>query len=90
MEQSTIDKAIFEKYILPTKTKSKKFIGIEIEMPIVNLNKEAVDEEIVFKMSEAFCRHFGFKAVSRDSDGNVNSMLDDVTGDDLSLPSRVI
>ena len=85
MEQSTIDRAIFEKYIAPTKTKSKKFIGIEIEMPIVNLNREPVNEEIVFKMSEAFCRHFGFKAVSRDSDGNVNSMLDDVTGDDLSF-----
>ena len=55
MEQRVIDNAIYEKYIAPTKTKSKKFIGIEIEMPIVNLNKKPVEESVIFEKSKAFC-----------------------------------
>lgn len=85
MEQKIIDKAIYEKYIAPTKTKTKKFIGIEIEMPIVNLNKKPVDENVVFEMAREFCRHFGFKVIGRDADNNANSMMDELTGDDLSF-----
>lgn len=85
IEQSIIDNAIYEKYIAPTKLKSKRFIGIEIEMPIVNLNKAPVEEEIIFKMSAAFCGRFGFRVISRDADGNANSMQDEITGDDLSF-----
>lgn len=36
MEQTTIDSAIYEKYIAPTKSERRRFIGIEIEMPVVN------------------------------------------------------
>lgn len=85
MEQTKINNAIFEKYIAPTKSKTKRFIGIEIEMPVVNLDKAPVDEEIVFKMSAAFCSHFGFSVIGRDADGNANSMQDDITGDNLSF-----
>ena len=85
MEQSIIDSAIYEKYIAPTKTKSKKFIGIEIEMPIVNLNKKPVEESVVFEMSKAFCDRFGFTVISRDANGNANSMADEESGDDLSF-----
>ncbi len=85
MKQSTIDNAIYKKYIAPTEKKRKKLIGIEIEMPIVNLNKEAVDENVVFKMSAAFCKRFGFEVIGRDDDKNANSMQDSVTGDNLSF-----
>jgi gamma-glutamylcysteine synthetase len=85
LEQSAIDNAIYEKYIAPTKSKTGHFIGIEIEMPVVNLNKEPVDENVIFKMSAAFCAHFGFHVIGRDTDGNANSMQDDVTGDNLSF-----
>ncbi len=85
MEQSTIDRAIYNKYIAPTKHERERFIGIEIELPIINLNKEPVDENVIFKMSAAFCEHFGFVVVGRDADGNANSMQDDITGDNLSF-----
>ncbi|MGM9937967.1 MAG: glutamylcysteine synthetase [Candidatus Ornithomonoglobus sp.] len=85
MEQSVIDKAIYEKYITPTKSKTKRFIGIEIEMPVVNLNKAPVEENVIFKMAAAFRKRFGFHAVGQDAYGNINSMQDDITGDDLSF-----
>ncbi len=85
MEQSTIDSAIYEKYIAPTKVKRQRYIGIEIEMPIVNLNKAPVEEENVFEMSESFCGRFGFIAAGYDSKGNVYSMSDPATGDILSF-----
>ncbi|MCH5210721.1 MAG: glutamylcysteine synthetase [Oscillospiraceae bacterium] len=85
MDQNTIDNAIYEKYITPTKLKSKKFIGIEIEMPVVNLKKEPVEEKVIFKLSKAFCERFGFNVIGRDSIGNANSMQDDKTGDNLSF-----
>lgn len=85
MNQEVIDKAIYDKYIEPTKEKRCRYIGVEIEMPVVNLNKEPVNEEIIFEMSGAFLKHFEFEAVGFDVHGNVNSMLDKVTGDDLSF-----
>lgn len=85
MKQSTIDNLIYEKYIAPTRTKTKRFIGIEIEMPVINLNKLPVEEEVIFKLSAAFRERFGFRVIGRDAEGNVNSMQDDVTGDDLSF-----
>lgn len=85
MNQEVIDKAIYDKYIEPTKEKRCRYIGVEIEMPVVNLNKEPVNEEIIFEMSGAFLKRFGFEAVGFDVHGNINSMLDKVTGDDLSF-----
>lgn len=85
MNQEVIDKAIYDKYIEPTKEKRSRCIGVEIEMPVVNLNKEPVNEEIIFEMSGAFLKRFEFEAVGFDVHGNVNSMLDKVTGDDLSF-----
>lgn len=85
MTQEEINQAIYNKYILPTKTKKEVFIGIEIEMPIINLDKEAVDERVVFSLSEAFCSQFSFDVISCDAYGNANSMQNSVTGDDLSF-----
>lgn len=85
MIQKSIDEAIYDKYIAPTKADRSRCIGIEIEMPVVNLNKSPVEEAVVFEMSQGFRERFGFKAVGFDADGNINSMLDDMTGDDLSF-----
>lgn len=81
MIRKNIDEAIYEKYIAPTKAERSRCIGIEIEMPIVNLNKAPAEEAVIFEMSRAFRRKFGFNAVGFDANGNVNSMLDDVTDD---------
>ena len=53
MNQEIIDEAIYNKYIAPTKQKKDRYIGIEIEMPIVNLDKKAVDiEKVLSKVND--------------------------------------
>ena len=37
-----IRKAIYDKYIAPTKKERPDYIGVEIEMPVVNLNGQAL------------------------------------------------
>ena len=49
---------IFKEFIAPTKVK-KDYIGIEIEMPIINLNKKAVDFNVVHKVTNSFKNEFG-------------------------------
>jgi gamma-glutamylcysteine synthetase len=85
MTENEINKAIYDKYITPTNRRKNTYIGIEIEMPVVNLNKQAVDENIVFEMTSAFRKKFGFSVVSYDDNGIANSMADEKTGDDLSF-----
>ena len=85
MRQETIDRAIYNKYISRTLEPRPRRIGIEIEMPVVNLAKAPVEENVVFAMAAAFREHFGFEPVSLDANGQPNSMADPVTGDDLSF-----
>lgn len=40
MKQFDIDKAIYEKYIVPTKHKKGYMVGIEFEIPILNMSQE--------------------------------------------------
>lgn len=77
--------AIYEKYILPTKEKRERKIGIEIEMPVVRLDGRPVDERAVLDAALVFGERFGFEPVGHDADGNVSSMLKSSTGDDLSF-----
>ena len=48
--QRLIEEKIYQQFIEPTKQK-KDFIGIEIEMPIINLNKKAVDFSVVHNVT---------------------------------------
>ena len=53
---------LFQTFLEPTKRNKKEYIGIEIEIPIINLNKEAVDFEIVHKITRDFKEEFnGFE-----------------------------
>jgi len=85
MNAEIINRAIYEKYITPTKNKTRRLIGIEIELPVVNLEKKPVEEKVIFELSDAFCRRFGFFVCGRDMYGNPNSMQDNETGDNLSF-----
>ena len=80
-----IRQAIYDKYIAPTKKERPDFIGVEIEMPVVNLSGQAVDEAVSIKTAERFIEHFDFKVSGRDTDGNITSAKDDLTGDILSF-----
>lgn len=80
-----VRQAIYDKYIAPTTTKRSDYIGVEIEMPVVNLAGQPVDEQISFKVAAAFTKHFGFLPQGFDADGNMISSKHDVNGDILSF-----
>lgn len=84
MEQDIIRAQLYQKYIEPTKKERENYIGIEIEMPILNLNKEAVDFAVVHKITERFREHFGFQVAGRDDEGNIYSLAEKRSGDILS------
>lgn len=77
--------AIYDKYIAPTKTKRPDYIGVEIEMPVVNLNGQAVDEAVSISVAEKFTEHFGFTPDGHDSNGELTSSKHAPTGDILSF-----
>ncbi|MGN1410895.1 MAG: glutamylcysteine synthetase [Oscillospiraceae bacterium] len=80
-----LDLELNRKYILPIKDNKHKYIGVEFEIPIVNLNKQPVNYNIIYKMTESFSKHFNFIPLHLDDDGNPYSLQNDVTGDNLSF-----
>ena len=58
MDAATIRQALEEKYLAPTRRERPLYAGIEVEMPILNLNKEAVDFDIVHRTAERFIEIF--------------------------------
>lgn len=65
---------LYDEFIRPTYER-KNFIGIEIEIPIVNLDKEPVDFDVVHEVTRKFNRQFGdFKNNGIDYEGNVFSL----------------
>lgn len=72
--ESIIRNKLYEKFIEPTKQR-KNFIGIEIEVPIINLNKEPVDFDIVHKITDNFQKEYNdFSPNGIDYDGNTFSL----------------
>ena len=68
MEREVIREQLYNKYIAPTKRKKKGYIGIEIEIPILNLQKKPVDgtkyQSIKFKPEKedlTYLRTFKFE-----------------------------
>lgn len=85
MKQEKLDEALYNKYIAPTGRQRNSSVGIEIELPVVELSGRAVEEDVVIKTADRFREHFGFAAEGIDDNGNVNSMTDKATGDNLSF-----
>ena len=80
-----LDDALYKKYISPTEKQRSSSIGIEVEMPVVDLSGKAVDEAAVISAADKFRVHFGFEITCRDDNGNVNSMTHEESGDNLSF-----
>ncbi|MBR5623829.1 glutamylcysteine synthetase [bacterium] len=85
MKNHDIEEAIYKKYIAPTQKKRGEYIGIEIEMPIVNLSNQPVIESVAHGMAEAFRKHFSFKVASKDSEGEPYNLIEGKSGDSLSF-----
>lgn len=84
MEQEYVRQQLYKRYIEPTKKARKKYIGVEIEIPIVNLNKKAVDFEIIHNITGVFIEKFNFEATGIDDEGNIYSATNSTNGDILS------
>lgn len=88
ISREMIRETLHDEFIKPTYER-KNFIGIEIEIPIVNLDKEPVNFDVVHEVTSKFSRQFGnFKNNGIDYDGNVfslkNSNNDDIVCYDCS------
>ncbi len=65
-------------------TERESFIGVEIEIPIVNLNNEAVDFSVVHKLTAVFLNEFNFTPTGFDEEGHVYSAVNRENGDVFS------
>lgn len=88
ISQDLVRNKLYDEFIKPT-NQVKNFIGIEIEIPIINLNKDAVDFDVVHKITSDFQKQYcDFKEDGIDYDGNVfalkNSENDDIVCYDCS------
>lgn len=84
MDSALTAKSLYQRYIEPTKKERNKYIGVEIEMPIINLDKQAVDFDKVHAVTLSFINHFDFHPVGKDDDGNIYSAASSKNGDLLS------
>ena len=68
MELQLIRQQLHNRYIEPTKPERPKYIGVEIEIPVVNLSKNAVDFAVIHKVTNRFIAHFEFLVTGTDDD----------------------
>ena len=62
---------LYEEFIKPTNQK-KNYIGVEIEIPIINLDKKAVDFDVVHGITDKFQKNYSdFEVDGIDYSGNV-------------------
>ncbi|MBR0271377.1 MAG: hypothetical protein IJQ68_05205 [Methanobrevibacter sp.] len=81
IDDDSVRNKLYNEFIKPT-TQKKNFIGIEIEIPIINLNKEAVDFDVVHKITDKFQKHYlDFKPEGIDYEGNIFSLKNPETDD---------
>ncbi len=74
---------LYNEFIKPT-TQKKNYIGVEIEIPIINLDKKAVNFDVVHNVTDEFQNEYpDFKTDGIDFDGNVFSLKNSKTDDIL-------
>ena len=77
--------AVKKRFIEPLKRKSKPFVGVELELPIINQKHAAVDYDAVQAAAEQFVQAFHFQNMSRDDKGRLWFAEDPAVGDSLSF-----
>ncbi|MBQ7372809.1 MAG: glutamylcysteine synthetase [Blautia sp.] len=85
MNAEQLREHLYEKYIAPTEKRRETCIGVEIEIPTVNLLGGATDQNVAKGAFSEFIRHFGFRSCGEDWYGNCYSATDPVTGDNISF-----
>ncbi|EOS73969.1 hypothetical protein C817_04815 [Dorea sp. 5-2] len=86
----TLDEAIYNRYIAPTKRQRTGRVGLEFELPVVNREHAPVDFEVIHKVTDAFLCKFHFQEAGRDDDGFIYAALDGKTGDWFAVIDAVM
>ncbi|MBQ8927601.1 MAG: glutamylcysteine synthetase [Oscillospiraceae bacterium] len=81
----TLEEAIYQKYIVPTQRPAGRYVGVELEFPLVNLRRRPVDVPAVQTVVRDFAERFGFTEQRTDDGGNLYSMTEPATGDNVSF-----
>ncbi|MGN0476790.1 MAG: glutamylcysteine synthetase [Ruminococcus sp.] len=76
-----VRKLLYDKYIKPTTENKDLYIGIEIEMPVVNLNREPVDKSLMLRLIKDFAEKFGFTPTGYDDNKDIYAVVNSVNGD---------
>ena len=84
MTREEVLSRLYCRFIQPTEKKRESFIGVEIEIPIINLNNEAVDFAVVHKLTAVFLNEFNFTPTGFDEEGHVYSAVNRENGDVFS------
>lgn len=79
-----LDAAIYRKYIQPTQRKRMPYVGVEFELPIVNLRHEPVDFGVVHALTNEFIGRFAFDMLHRDDEGNIYAAQSSQNNDTIS------
>lgn len=69
MDTTQIKQHLYDKYIAPTDAPQGKFIGIEVEMPVVRLDEGPTDYAVAQAAMRSFARKFGFVPDKFDDNG---------------------
>ena len=81
MNNEKIRSRLYDEFIKPT-NQDKNFISVEIEIPIINLDKKAVDFDVVHNITDKFQKEFdSFESDGIDYNGNVFSLKNPKTDD---------
>lgn len=81
MNEEEIKNLIYQRYIEPTKLKKDVHAGIELELPIINLNKTPVDFKLIHKLTLKFKNQFNMDVKARDENGDICALEDPRTED---------
>jgi gamma-glutamylcysteine synthetase len=81
MDIQDVKQLLYNRWIAPTEKQRERYVGVEIELPLVNLNQEAVDFHVVHNLTARFQERFGFVVKSLDNHGNIFALEHAATGD---------
>ena len=81
IDEKEIKNKLYEEFIRPTH-EEKNYICVEIEMPIINLDKKAVDFNVVHEVTDKIQKEFNdFEKDGIDYNGNIYSLKNDKNDD---------
>lgn len=85
MDRIRLRELLYRRYLKSCRKKSHRYAGIEFELPVVNLEREAVDFDFLHQITDSFMSQFHFEAVGIDDQGHVFSAKNQESGDILSF-----